>query len=229
VTTRSEGIVTVARAEILPGLQRSTCHIGLRPCHSRPRCQIRQDARGPLFKDPPKRGTSLAAGSWSINPRQRGGGECRGCSLHRPAPVERPGIAEPCSDPWRYGRRRPTTQSPPGGNTPSALIGRPCPRKPLAQPAAITTRAARAIKPLVRERPGVPLAPGHASRPGSRSADARRRGSGHRLSWLAAGTETSQAREGLTFPSSWTAQAFSVVRQMSPGGPVGSEGGDALD
>ena len=34
-----------------------------------------------------------------------------------------------------------------------------------------------------------------------------------------AGTETSQAREGLMFPGSWTAQTLSVVPQMSPGGP----------
>src|SRR5262249_4619516 len=37
-----------------------------------------------------------------------------------------------------------------------------------------------------------------------------------------AGTEMSQAGEGLLFPGSWTAQTLSVVPQMSPGGPVSS-------
>jgi hypothetical protein len=37
------------------------------------------------------------------------------------------------------------------------------------------------------------------------------------------------AREGMTFHSSWTARTLIAVRQVSPGHPAGSEGGDGLD
>lgn len=67
-------------------------------------------------------------------------------------------------------------------------------------------------------------------RPGTRhSLEARPQGAVIIPAIRRAWAETSQAREGLTFPRSWTAQALSSVGQMLRGGSAGSGGGDGLD
>ncbi len=139
-----------------------------------------------------------------------------------------------------------TTSTSPSMITPGWLTPRSCPTRK-----ATTPPGSSPAPPPVSPPPGSP--PSNASLPTmpspTRSAirtnpegrrldtghssggAATRSESDHRLSWLACRDRKLHrlAREGMTFPNSWTARTLNAVRQVSPGRPVVLEGGDALD